>query len=87
MAGATLQGRRVRGDQLDLREPGDYQLLLDRLWCLLPSGEHARIDERWGIEEHDDGTISIVAAPGQSSYSIQTPKWHGFLERGVWREV
>ncbi len=35
------------------------------------------------IEEHEDGTISVLPQPGNSN-SIMAPgeKWHGFLRRG-----
>lgn len=49
------------------------------------------------VEEHDDGTITVrpsilhhdrvrgMQAPGGAI--IGPDGWHGFLERGVWREV
>lgn len=42
----------------------------------------------WGMVEHEDGTITI----SPSIHLHPTPNgsrsgWHGFLERGVWREV
>lgn len=37
------------------------------------------------VEEHEDGTISVLPQPGNSN-SIMAPgeKWHGFLRRGEW---
>lgn len=39
------------------------------------------------IIEHEDGTItvrpSILVIGGDSA---SDPRWHGFLERGIWRE-
>lgn len=74
-------------------EPGDYRwdgpdggLIL---WGMAPSGEVCRIDERWLVQEHEDGTVSVgPTAPGEA-YSIWINKpdgWHGFLERGVWKQ-
>ena len=77
-------------------QPGEYivQPARDAVWCCLPNGVTVRIpikdlggDEPiWGFTEHDDGTITLSPsinlhpAPGRDG-------WHGFLERGVWREV
>lgn len=87
-----MQGRRVpwSAGTPDL-EPGDYRWDGGPiLWGMTPRGEVARIDERWKIEEHEDGTISVgPLAPGEM-YSIWVNKpdgWHGWLERGVWREA
>ena len=40
------------------------------------------------VDEHDDGTITIEAKPTNSN-SILCPfcGWHGYIDRGVWREV
>jgi hypothetical protein len=38
--------------------------------------------------EEPDGTLTISASIGDtSSISSESDGWHGFLERGVWRQV
>jgi len=47
-----------------------------------PLGHAGRLGSH-DVTEHEDGTITV-------SPSILDPEaggWHGFLERGVWREV
>lgn len=87
-------GDRVTGTRRDPDLPADeleicdYQLLPNgRLRCRTPNGDLGTIDERWGIEEHEDGSISVVAAKPGDHWSIRTPNWHGYLEYGIWREV
>lgn len=47
------------------------------------------------VEEHEDATITVVAGPwGSNSIlvsngtgnGIDNKAWHGYIERGVWRE-
>lgn len=38
---------------------------------------------RHNVSEHDDGTITV--SPSILIDDLRT-RWHGFLERGVWRE-
>lgn len=86
-----MLGRRLPDDS-DIREaePGDYFFVTwDKgagprtLWFRDPLGEAGRVSKH-RVEEHEDGTVtvspSIAPAPGQAG-------WHGFLERGVWREA
>lgn len=40
--------------------------------------------------EHDDGTVTIspsILAVRSESEPTDPPPWHGYLERGIWREV
>jgi hypothetical protein len=40
------------------------------------------------VEEHEDGTITVVAGPWGSNsilVSNRTESWHGYIERGFWR--
>lgn len=87
-AGATLQGRRIRIDQLFSPDcqPGDYcgPITIEdesTAWYVCdPTGAVGRLTEHT-VTEHEDGTISVtpsILAPGG---------WHGYLERGIWREV
>lgn len=40
---------------------------------------------RHDITEHEDGTITVSPSILWQHHSGRT--WHGYLERGVWREV
>ena len=85
------QGRRVYPDKdncLNL-QPCDYGRDNDGIW--LVRTPNVNIGEccinRWNIIEHEDKTItaspSIMVKGGpDGKYS-----WHGFLEKGIWREV
>lgn len=94
-AGDTLQGRRLpNGDDRLLvapskAKPGDYGLYQGytgdklALFFVLPHGERGHITfPPHELTVNDDGTITI-------SPSILHPAdgWHGYLERGIWREV
>lgn len=52
------------------------------LWVVLPNGAGPARLEGWEITEHDDGTIS--ASPSILDHGTG---WHGYLERGVFREI
>lgn len=69
-------------------EPGGYRRVLyptGWTWeAMTPNGLLGNLAQH-DVVEHDDGTITVspsilVDAPRESS-------WHGYLERGVWREV
>lgn len=64
--------------------------------AVLPIGEFVHlavaegpspVDARtWGFTEHEDGSLSLH--PSVNLHPVaDRPGWHGFLERGVWREV
>jgi hypothetical protein len=100
-AGDTTQGRRLPdGAGIDeVTDPGDYLLLpgRDAVWCVLPNGVVNRIpvsetgttDQpvQWGMTEHEDGTLTLSPSINLHPTSGIHGGWHGFLERGVWREV
>lgn len=83
----------VRKDRLDdsIFLPGEYGKLSDGHFhgCAPGDGELRFICNLSGhdIVEHDDGTItvspSILITTGRESGNKQ---WHGYLEKGVWRE-
>jgi len=83
---ATTPGRRVYLDEhghLKLA-PGDYGKDTDGVWKAraprLSSGDLRNHE----VTEHEDGTITV-----SPSILIEQPPigtWHGYLERGVWRE-
>lgn len=102
-AGDTTQGRRLKvKSPMDLEQVGDYTVTSDSegrcVWGAVPDGTFAKHDDggvsgcirlplegpnAWGFEEHEDGSITL-----SPSIFVNPPTgWHGFLERGVWREV
>ena len=53
-------------------------------WIKTPAGDLGRLSKH-EVVEHEDGTITV-----SPSILVSTPKgeaWHGFLERGIWREA
>lgn len=70
---------------------GSYWKLGGLWFCITPNGEFGGLGKHTVIE-HDDGTItvspSILVYPHtflDGGEKKQSPGWHGFLERGVWR--
>lgn len=88
-----MKGRRLP-DGVDVFEPGDYARLSDGAWhARTPKGPQANLANHT-VTEHEDGTITV-----SPSILISLPRtrngvevggdrvlWHGYLERGVWRE-
>lgn len=77
-------GRRVSVEP-HLYEPGDYGKW-DNRWFALTPGEGKLLADLSGhhVEEHHDGTITV--SPSIRSWDHES-MWHGYLERGQWREV
>jgi hypothetical protein len=100
-AGDTTQGRARPNTAPWHLEAGDYCVRVDSdsgeriAWVVTPNGNGPARLETWDLTEHDDGTItthpSILAHPtsrlGADDQPEDVPGWHGYLERGVWREV
>ena len=99
-AGDITAGRNREGVPPWDLEPGDYCVRTDSrigrvAWVVTPNGNSPARLEGWDLTEHDDGTItlspSILAHPtstlGEDDQKVDLPGWHGYLERGVWREV
>lgn len=89
-----MQGRRLPdgakwyGEDEDSARPGDYgRTLVDGGWewrCRTPNSYGGRLSLH-EVVEHEDGTITV-----SPSILVEHPPvgaWHGYLERGVWREV
>jgi hypothetical protein len=89
-----MKGRRlqtVAEFYSDQRRPGDYCKVtrvigldqVDYVWYVCdPNGKVGRLADHT-VTEHEDGTITV-------SPSILDPVpggWHGFLERGEWRQA
>jgi hypothetical protein len=67
--------------------PGAYGSADGKDWfCTTPNGLFGNISKHT-VKEHEDGTItvspSILVTSGRDHGQ---PNWHGYLERGVWRE-
>jgi len=80
-------GRRVYPDKdgnLWLAE-GDYgKNLKDNNWYARPFGGHTGGLKEHCVVEHEDGTITVSPSILIEGYDGQ---WHGYLEKGVWREA
>jgi hypothetical protein len=74
-------------------EPGGYRRVnygsgFGWQWEIVdPTGTIGRLQDHT-IEEHEDGTITVAPsiARDPSSGLMHGEGWHGWLERGVWRE-
>lgn len=85
-----MKGRRVEWpddripiDQEKYMVPGDYSGPWDGLWLMeAPNGDWGTLQNRHTVVEHDDGTITV-----SPSIQFETGRrWHGYLERGIWRQ-
>lgn len=67
---------------------GEYGQDRAGTWFARPFGMHMGGLENHDVTEHEDGTItvhpSILIISGRGNGEV---RWHGYLERGVWREV
>jgi hypothetical protein len=95
---AKLLGRRVGkpGEKPSEWLPGDYwKDTSDDTWHgVTPDGGLAWFKNHH-VEEHEDGTISIVQGPWGSNSILcsggnvidgTVTTWHGCIDRGVWKE-
>lgn len=80
-AGDTMQGRKLPdGTPRKQHQAGDYWRDPFGTWmCRPPKGPGGHLANH-DVTEHEDGTITV-------SPSILTAEWHGYLEKGIWREV
>jgi hypothetical protein len=80
------QGKRAspNSDGLLFLADGEYGLDTHGKWYARPPGNHMGNLSGHSVTEHDDGTItvspSILIDDGRSV-------WHGYLERGAWRQI
>lgn len=57
----------------------------DGHWYARPPGQRMGCLKNHDVTEHEDGTITVspsIEILGDGGVTL----WHGFLERGVWRE-
>jgi hypothetical protein len=73
------------GKLRDFQPPGTYGLVGGQWACHPPRGTIGMLVNHT-ITEHEDGTITVSPSILFSS-TDPARDWHGYLERGVWREV
>lgn len=88
-----MKGRRVYPDSEGYEGfiPGDYGLdPRDGNWYCRPPGGKVHVGNlsNHKVTEHEDGTITVspsilIHYPGHPD----NVSWHGYLEKGIWREV
>ena len=90
-----MQGRRVYpepyadGGGWPLMNAGEYGLLGETWHAETPNGHGANLAAH-KVVEHEDGTITVspsILVSTRDEHGKPKELWHGFLERGVWREV
>jgi hypothetical protein len=81
-----MQGRRIDNQANNLVEVGDYWYSSANGYWMgrVPSGDYCNLKNHT-VVEHEDGTITV--SPSILVHHGQGEVWHGYLERGVWREV
>jgi hypothetical protein len=84
-----MQGHRLKagpdGYLPEPMQPGDYFKDTAGNWCgMTPNGYRCGLRNH-AVTEHEDGTITVSPSIRVSTDN-DTEVWHGFLERGVWRE-
>jgi hypothetical protein len=81
-----VNGRRLEDGRYP-EQPGDYSRVDGEWWAKVPatgcSSGSLRDHE---VEEHEDGTITVTPSILMPAHGDR-PGWHGYLERGTWREV
>lgn len=79
----------VRRDYDDNTIPsaGEYGKGMDGNWYCVPPNAPDLIGNlsRHEVTEHEDGSITV--SPSILIGDMSRHSWHGYLERGVWREV
>lgn len=88
-------GRRVRDLEPHQFEAGDYGFWVrGNCWCAeTPNGHSANLAAH-SVTEHEDGTITAspsievsTSRPDGSGDMKIMQVFHGYLERGVWRDA
>lgn len=81
-----MNGTRKDMKSGDGLRPGEYgKHELNGIWyACTPNGMMGNLASH-EIIEHEDGTITVLPSILVENYNSLS--WHGYLERGVWREV
>ncbi len=77
-------GRRVPDCEPHLLKVAEYTKHNEIWYARAPSGLVANLANHQ-VQEHDDGTISVT--PSILVTISGNGTWHGYLERGVWRNA
>ncbi len=86
-----MKGRRIYAkpdtDWLFTMQPGEYGCNeTGQSWYVVtPNGMLGNISKHI-IIDHDDGTITVMPSIKVTGGTAEE-SWHGYLEKGVWREV
>lgn len=84
-----MQGRRIYPDEQvcfwKQLQPGDFGQDADGLWWVRAPKCGPSLISRHTVIEHEDGTITV--SPSILVIGAENEGYHGFLERGYWREV
>lgn len=81
-----MQGTRRDYDDNSIPQAGEYgRNEIGSWYCVPPDTELLGALGNHTVVEHEDGTITVSPSILISHYS--GTQWHGYLERGVWREV
>lgn len=85
-----MQGQRLPNGFTGTPPRGAYWRDERGWWtCCSPNGRIGLLTEHQ-VVEHEDGTITVTPSiqvdPLSRATTAALPGWHGFLERGVWRE-
>lgn len=69
------------------KNPGAYGTANGKDWfCTTPNGLFGSLIQHEVIE-HEDGTITVSPSILVTSGAKKSePTWHGWLERGIWRQ-
>jgi hypothetical protein len=77
-------------DGLPRLKPGEYLFVSKGFWLACTPNDHHGDLSAHEVTEHADGTItvrpSIRVSTSYDKGKTTVELWHGFLERGVWRE-
>ena len=87
-AGDTFVGRRLPDGPVDNRipAPGEYVKDADGVWwaSVPPPLDLLACLRKHEVTEHEEGTITV--SPSILVTGAEGMQWHGYLERGVWRD-
>lgn len=78
-----LQGTRIEYDGAGIPDAGTYWKREGVWYGMTPNGMMANLANH-DVTEHEDRTISV--SPSILTRRGHASSWHGYLERGVWRE-
>lgn len=80
-----MQGIRRDFTDSEILESGEYGKLNSTWYCCPPNTDLLGALGNHDVVEHEDGTITV--SPSILITRYDGKQWHGYLERGVWREV